>query len=115
MKIVSGRVGDDTGIGQYTFMSANGQSLIDCALMSQDIFPLITNFAVHELYTCSTQVPIQINFKVSYELPGRADEDFNIDKLLWDNSKLAIFMDKISSEINSFNTVVDKTVISIKV
>ena len=47
LKIVKGRVGDDTGIGQYTFMSANGQSLIDYAVMSQDIFPVITNFVVN--------------------------------------------------------------------
>ena len=112
LKIVNGRVGDDTGIGQYTLMSANGQSLIDYAVMSQDIFPVITNFVVHELHSCSTHVPIQINFKVSYELPEKANESFNIDKLIWDNSKLAIFMDKISSEINSFNTIVDKTVSS---
>ena len=60
----------------------------------------------------STHVPIQINFKVSYDLPEKADESFNIDKLIWDNSKLAIFTDKISSEINSFNAIVDKTVSS---
>ena len=39
LKIVNGKVGDDTGIGQYTFMSANGQILIDYSLTSQDIFP----------------------------------------------------------------------------
>lgn len=32
--------------------------------------------------------------------------------LMWDDSKLTTFKDRISSEINSFNTIVDKTVSS---
>ena len=35
-----------------------------------------------------------------------------IDKLIWDDSKLSTFRDRIFSEINSFNTIVDKTVSS---
>ena len=48
IKIVNGRFGDDAGKGHFTFMSSLGESLIDYALMSQDLFPLINNFIVHE-------------------------------------------------------------------
>ena len=92
-------------------MSINGQSLIDYALMPLDVVPLISNF-VHEVFTCSTHAPIQLNFKVNYNLPEKADESFIIDKLIWDDSKLSTFRDRIFSEINSFNTIVDKTVSS---
>ena len=56
IKIVNGRFGDDAGVGNFTFMSQLGESLIDYALMSQDLFSLIDNFIVHDFYSCSTML-----------------------------------------------------------
>ena len=41
LRIVNGRIGSDAGIGHSTYMSPTGESLIDYAIMSQDIFHIL--------------------------------------------------------------------------
>ena len=43
LKLVNDRIGDDAGIGSYTFMSPNGCSVIDYAVCSCDLFPFISD------------------------------------------------------------------------
>lgn len=59
-------MGDDAGIGRFTFMSALGSSLIDYVIASQELFPLIRDFVVHDIFTFSLHTPIQVNFNVNY-------------------------------------------------
>ena len=75
--------------GHFTFMSSLGESLIDYALMSQDLFPLINNFIVHDFYSCSTHAPIQLDLIVNYVINDDNDDNENIrlSKLSWDNNK----------------------------
>jgi len=56
LKLVNRRIGDDAGISSYTFMSPNGCSVIDYAVCSYDLFPLISDFIVHDLYSCYTKI-----------------------------------------------------------
>jgi hypothetical protein len=66
LSIVFGRIGDDAGVGSFTYMSSNGNSLIDYVLISYDFFfKYITDFIVHDLYTCSHHAPVQINLSVN--------------------------------------------------
>ena len=44
LKILNGRMGDDAGIGCFTFMSALGSSLIDHVIASLELFSLIRDF-----------------------------------------------------------------------
>ena len=60
-KVVIGRKDDDAGIGNYTIMSPNGCSVIDYAVCSYDLFPFISDFIVHDLYSCSLHTPVQLN------------------------------------------------------
>ena len=46
--IVNGRCGDDTAIGEYTYIAPSGKSVIDYVLMSTDLFDHVDNFYVHE-------------------------------------------------------------------
>ena len=82
LRIVNGRIGSDAGIGHFTYMSPTGESLIDYAIMSQDIFHISHEFVVHELYSCSPHVPIQINLGVNYKQSVSTDEPFFVDKLI---------------------------------
>ena len=43
LKIVNGRIGNDAGIGRYTFMSSQSPSLIDYVLASYALFPIINS------------------------------------------------------------------------
>ena len=65
LKIVNGRIGDDAGVGSYTYLSTRGYSLIDYVLLSYDYFYTVKDFIVHDLFTCLPHVPIQIDRHVS--------------------------------------------------
>ena len=60
------------------------EGLIDCAIVSQDIFPILIDFVVHEMTSCSPHVPIQINLKVKYKQPDSPDD-------FWDDNKVDEF------------------------
>ena len=62
LKIVNGRLGDDAGIGSYSNISARGNSIIDYAICSHDLFSLIYDFIVHDHF--SSHLPIQLDFNV---------------------------------------------------
>ena len=40
--------------------------LIDNAIMSQDVLYVLHEFVVHEMYSCSPHVPVQINLGVNF-------------------------------------------------
>ena len=63
LRIVNGRVGDDAADGQFTFLSTSGCSLIDYVLFPCNLFPIISNFIVHDLQSFSSHSPIQITFE----------------------------------------------------
>ena len=65
LKLVNGRIGDDAGISSYTFMSPNGCSVIDYAICSYELFPFISDFIVHDLYSCSLHTHVQLNLVFS--------------------------------------------------
>lgn len=87
LKIVNGRIGDDAGVGSFTFMSSNGNSLIDYVLMPYDFFQYITDFVVHDLYTCSNHVPIQVDIRVCKQAPEPQIDDKFTDKLFWNDER----------------------------
>ena len=76
--------------------------------MSQDIFPILNDFVVHEMYSCSPHVPIQINLKVKYKQPDTPDDSFCINKLIWDDNKVDEFRQQINSEIVTFENISGK-------
>ena len=45
---MNGRVGDDNGIGRYTFVGSRGSSVVDYVLCSQDLFRNVSHSKVHE-------------------------------------------------------------------
>lgn len=42
--------GDDAGKGETTFVTDNGKSLIDYVLVSHNLFPIVSNFVVHDFF-----------------------------------------------------------------
>ena len=46
LRICNGRVGQDKGIGKYTYVGRTGSSVVDYVLVSEHIFNLISNFTV---------------------------------------------------------------------
>ena len=56
LKIVNGRFGNDAGMGNFTCINANGQSVIDYMIMSPSLLPSITSFEVDVLDKCLSDV-----------------------------------------------------------
>lgn len=106
LKIVNGRLGNDKDIGQFTFMSNNGQSLIDYVLLSQSLFPLVSDFVVHDFYSCSTHAPIQLNMSVKYSQPVHDDGGYKSDKIIWNDDKTNDFRDILISKVDYLNGIV---------
>ena len=66
MRIVNSCVGDDSTVGNYTYKSTLGCSLIDYIVFPCNLFPYtcISNFVVHDFQSCSSYTPIQLILNV---------------------------------------------------
>lgn len=109
--IVNGRKGDDAGIGNITYMSSKGQSVIDYVIADSELFDNIENFIVHDFYSFSSHAPIQIDFKANHS-PSTSDEDNpqTIHKIKWDKGKKYIYLDKLTSDYHIFENIVDNVI-----
>ena len=74
LRIVNGRVGDDAAVGQFTYMSTAGCSLIDYAIFPCNLFSIISNFIVHDFHISSSHLPIQVSLEMH---PFSNDSDIN--------------------------------------
>ena len=55
LKIISTCIdplGDDSGVGSFTYISSLGHRMIDYVLMSYNFFEYIYNIVIHDLHTC---------------------------------------------------------------
>ena len=48
LRIMNGRVGDDYGVGRYTFVGSRGSSVVDYILTSQDLLHQVKSFIVQD-------------------------------------------------------------------
>lgn len=64
MIVINGRSADDPE-GSFTFVSGQGQSVIDLGLCSLPLIPLISEFTVVHISTGSDHLPIRINLITS--------------------------------------------------
>lgn len=104
LKIANGRYGDDAGVGDFTYISNKGKSLIDYVIMSHALFSLIENFIVHDLYTFSQHKPIQVNFHVHCERPT-VHKNTNTSRLKWDESCNDQFKNVLFDKSNELRTI----------
>ena len=113
IKIINGRIGNDAGEGNLTFMSANGKSVIDYALCNHNLFPIIKDFIVHDFQTCSSHAPIQLCLTCSYEDESISpSNNRSVNYLKWNTDKINEFRDKITSNIQSINAITDEVISS---
>jgi len=112
LRIVNGRIGDDAGVGSYTFMSSLGCSLIDYVLVFPELFSLVDDFIVHDLHTCSPHTPIQLNIKTALSHKPTARSDTLPHGLNWSNDKTEEFKAIINDDIQAFESIVNKVVSS---
>ena len=116
LKIVNGRCDEDAGVGSFTNISRNGNCLIDYVLCSQELFPFISEFIVHDVYTFSNHTPIKVSFNIycnsnnndihvsDYCENSNSELRFNDDSLLQ-------YKEIMSSEMFVLNNIVDDVIL----
>ena len=62
-RIMNGRVGDDSGIGRYTFVGHTGSSVVDYVLGSQEMISFVNSFEVQEPNTLSDHCLVSFSFE----------------------------------------------------
>ncbi|XP_053375116.1 uncharacterized protein LOC123554108 isoform X1 [Mercenaria mercenaria] len=108
LKIINGRKGDDADIGRFTFQSTLGRSVIDYVIASYHLFPIISDFIVHDSFTYSAHVPIQVNFKVESSNKTDNVKLDNVQKLVWDVNKVDVYNNILLNDCDKLNDIVSQ-------
>ena len=110
LRIVNGRAGDDRDIGQFTFMSANRQSLIDYVLLSQSLCPLLATLWCMSLTLVLLMRHYNLTSKRDTKNPNSQNEAYLINKIAWNDDKNEKFRDILISKVEFLNGVVNEIV-----
>ena len=99
-RIVSGRVGQDRGIGKCTYVGSMGQSLVDYVLASQSLLPAICTFKVDDPNSMSDHCLIQFS---ELAVAKQQDDDDKTGTALkfeyiWDNTRAESYRTTLESE-----------------
>ena len=84
LKIANGRIGRDKIFGNFTCHTSNGQSTIDYAIVSMELFPNIIDFYVDVLDKCLSDVHCPICLEMSFKT---STSNRNDNVTLYNNSK----------------------------
>ena len=85
---MNGRVGNDIGIGRYTFVGHRRCSVIDYGICSQNLFNFIKEFEVQEPNIMSDHCLINFSFEfIKQQVLNATSEDFMCvySKFVWNN------------------------------
>ena len=105
LRILNGRVGDDSGVGKFTFIGHKGSSVIDYVLASENIFHLFNKFTVHDANILSDHCLIQTSLvnSISCNDDAHVSTDNVYDcidyKFKWDNVKSDQFIECLNNDI----------------
>ena len=104
MRIMNGRVGEDYGIGKYTFVGHRGCSVVDYVLAKPELFDFITHFKVHEPNILSDHCLLTFSFEfgVIEEVNMQSDRNENVKgKYKWKKELKKEFIDEIENDITT--------------
>ena len=110
LRICNGRLFDDTDIGQFTYMSTRGNSLIDYAIITPALFSSVSNFVVHDLDVHSPHRPIQLSLLAEKKIPHSEEVGNTMKFLKWDTEASQRYKCVISENIATYETITDKIV-----
>ena len=107
LRIMNGRLGKDTGVGQYTFEGSRDSSVVDYILASQPLFKFAKEFEVHEPNILSDHCLISCNFEFIQQNLNTQTEEFEQvnGKYTWNSESKDEFIDRLehSSSLEKLN------------
>ena len=115
---MNGRVGKDTGVGQYTFVGSRGSSVVDYILASQPLFKFAKEFEVHGPNILSDHCLISCNFEffIQQNLNTQTEEFEQVNgKYTWKSESKDEFIDRLEhssslEKLNILNTNISNSV-----
>ena len=103
---MNGRLGEDAGIGNFTFQSVQGCSLIDYVLFPPSLFDTVSSFIIHDISVFSDHAPIQFSLRANLN-SAVPEEQCEIKKLVWDSNKSNEFKDVLCNKLESLDSYVN--------
>ena len=105
--IANGRIGHDTGLGEYTFIGCNGRSVVDYLLLSRDYFDNVVNFQICAPTEFSDHSGLSFEIKCYLnEAENIANESHSsIKKLKWSCDKIEGFRQTLRENHMCYNEV----------
>ena len=104
LRIVNSRIGDESG--RYTFIANTGKSVIEYAIVSCTLFPIIENVIVHEYFSCSGHAPIQVTFNINCDFTHVNGVPIVIDKVSWNDYKINDFREHLNNQTTNLQSIV---------
>jgi len=92
--------------GHFTNIATNGKSLIDYALASVDLFPIISTFKVHAMFSFSTHLPISVNLCFTCPNVVYTEDEIVIDKSVWDENETEQLTNSIQTNITVLQNLI---------
>ena len=94
LRIMNGRVGNDGGIGRYTFVGSKGSSVVDYVLASQSLFDFVNDFEVQDPNTLSDHCYIDFSFEYDKNVEFEDTEQIS-SKNVWNNASKEEFINRL--------------------
>lgn len=112
LRIMNGRVGNDEGVGKYTFVGNRGCSVVDYVLASQNLFPLVKTFEVQDPNILSDHCIINVSFELANENENNCNsEDYESVSFQykWNPERKAEFLhllqhDEFTDQLTTLNS-----------
>ena len=115
LRICNGRLGTDNGVGNYTFHSTRGSSVVDYVLCYHSFFCRFSRFDVaYTLQSISDHSVVSFSLNICTDhIICNDDEYTKIDKYIWDSNKIPQYMymyvNALSEQQNLFDSIVNDT------
>ena len=77
MKILNGRIGKDTSLGNFTCYTTRGNSTIDYVIASIELFPKFSDFYIDILDSCMSDVHCPACVLLSRKETYKKDKNVN--------------------------------------
>lgn len=104
LRIMNGRVGNDSEIGRYTFVGHRGCSVVDYGICSQNLFNFIKEFEVQEPNILSDHCMINFSFDfIKQQVSDAPSEDFEYvnSKFVWNNELKEEYLEKLQQSLTT--------------
>ena len=108
LQIANGRLHADKSVGEYTYMSHNGMSVVDYLLACNNDFQYISAFEIMPPSSCSDHNAVY--FCVERLCPVSVPHNFDSHEdiyLEWDDSKINIFREYLSNNTERLTRLTD--------